>query len=184
MSDDKDLSILFDGIDPDETEEIVPKGFEVKDLSSANWCMAKIGLANSRIAEREQVAKELHDRIDTWLEKATLDYHKTIDVMKEFLEPYIKQQCDEESTEKKKKRSVKLVLGVAGFRATSGRTNIVDMEKAVEWAKKQGLEIKVVESVSATAIKESIKANGEIPPEDAVIIEVGEDRFYVKVDTE
>ena len=76
------------------------------------------------------------------------------------------------------KRSVPTLWGVAGFRKSTGKIHITDMETAVASAKEAGLPVKVKETVAKKDVKKHMAATGEVLI--GTEFEPGEDRFYTK----
>ena len=96
-----------------EGVEMEPEKFQVTSLQSASWCMAKASAAVNKIKQAEAMKAEAHYRIDKWFDEYTADPTKAIELMKEFLRPWV-----EEETADQKSKSVKLPNGVAGFRTS------------------------------------------------------------------
>jgi len=85
--------------------------FEVKDLSSANWCAGKITFATKKIDEAKKFRDAIIEKAKRWYENYTKEYEQTIERMSYYLEPYVKSEIME-----KKGKSVKLMGVTAGYR--------------------------------------------------------------------
>src|SRR5690606_34725069 len=59
------------------------------------------------------------------------------------------------------KKSVSLAHGTVGFRAHAASVEVTDKAKALAFAEKNGLEVKVERSVGKTALKEYIVRTGD-----------------------
>ncbi len=77
-----------------------------------------------------------------------------------------------------KKKSVNLLTGRAGYRASPERLQIVDADRVLLWAEKCCPQA-IKRSVSMSAINEHFKATGEIP--DGVIHVESHENFYPPV---
>ena len=76
------------------------------------------------------------------------------------------------------KKSLSLPNGTIGYRASPPSLRIVDMPKAVAWAKGAGLQVEVTEKVGVVALKVALGLTGEIP--DGTEYAEGSEGFYVK----
>ena len=171
----KDLiPILFDGIEEEEEESVVPEGFLVKDLQSANWCVAKYAMAEERIKEAEEMKRAAIEHVNRWFERYTSDFQVTKMTMQDLLKPYIAEMIKDQKT-----KNMKLINGTAGFRKTPERVEVKDETQLIAFAKTNGIPVKIKESVSKTDVKTFIKKTGAIP-EGVEFIE-GSDKFYVKI---
>lgn len=165
---DKDLFKVFD----DEAEEIVPEGFVVKDLQTADWCMTKMAIANTRIAEAERLRDAAIARVHEWFENYTAEYNKTLEKMEEFLRPFVAEHIKDT-----KSKTLKMINGKAGFRTTPEKIEIVNENELVEFAKKENIPVQIKESVHKKDIKEYIKKTGHIP--GCVKVIPGSEKFYI-----
>lgn len=83
-------------------------------------------------------------------------------------------------------RSRSLPHGSFGFRKGPDRVEVVDMAKAVQWAKENGLEAELKVSIDKTPLRKAwapnLKATGEAPDPTAAGFDyiLGEDSFFVK----
>lgn len=82
------------------------------------------------------------------------------------------------------KKSLTLPHGTVGYRASSETIVVEDPAKALAWAKAEGLEITVKESVGKTPLHAYIQRTGLIPEleECGFRLEPGGERWYVKVE--
>ncbi|MCK9569981.1 host-nuclease inhibitor Gam family protein, partial [Candidatus Pacearchaeota archaeon] len=118
------------------------------------------------------------DKVDAWLAKANAAEDQTIEYMSAKLEPWIKT-----AIEGRKKRSIDLPFGRAGFKATPGRMEYKDAVAVVAYAEARTPSIvEIKKSVPKAAMKKLIEATGEVP--DCVELIDGEDKFYVETKEE
>jgi hypothetical protein len=168
-----------------EDDEIRKPEFQVQEMSSASWCVRMIRDARLEMANNADVAQAEYARlererakVDAWLAKTNASAQQTIDYMESKLEPWIKI-----TIEGRKKRSVDLPFGRAGFKVTPGRMEYKDEKSVVAWAKENAPDIVVVkESVPKPQLKAAIELTGEVP--EGVEFIFGEDKFYVETKEE
>ena len=146
--------------------------FEVRDLSAANWAAGKIVQANSKKAEIEAVAAEMHRKIDAWAE----DAKKTHDTG--YLEEMLREWTYNE-IQGEKRRSVKLFGATAGFRKSPDRVDVLDENQAIEYCTAYHPDL-VREKVTYSLDKKMVKDTGEIIP--GVEIHPGVEKFYITED--
>ena len=148
----------------DEIDRILrtsqPQPFVVDSLDGANWWLRKLTEARlykrrvSEWAEREQ------RRADA--EEARLHYLYGQQI-RDWLHAHL-------FTTKAKAKSLNLPAGVIGFRRTGPTLSIADMPAALSWAKAScPSAIVVKETLLVTALKDHLRATGEIPDGVAVI---------------
>jgi len=163
---------LFKVYDDNVEQEIAPQGFEVKDLQSADWCMTKMAMANTRIAEAETLREAAIEKINTWFENYTHDYQNTLEKMEEFLRPFV-----EERIKDTKSKTLKMINGKASFRTMPEKIEILNEDELIEFAKKENIPVQVKESVYKTDVKKYIESTGRIP--ECVRIIPGSEKFYI-----
>ncbi|MBW2037425.1 MAG: host-nuclease inhibitor Gam family protein [Deltaproteobacteria bacterium] len=165
---------ILDAIFGAETQDLEKPKFEVRDLQSADWCVAKVIQAEHRIQERKLLVVQYIEKLDAYLINANKDDYSTIEFFRQQLEPWVEDYLREQ-----KRKSVKLPHGTAGFRQGQESIEVLDEERALVWCKENLPEaIKITESIRKTEIKNAITAGGAVP--DGVKLKQGERRFYVK----
>lgn len=179
-----------------ELEELEPvldvqEGWFVKDKNDAEWCLSKIRQAEQCIEENELVAENKVDilkaqiqRCGEWVDKVNRPHHTTIERMKAYLEPWIKQELENINKNvkegKRKKKSISLISGKVGYRGTSHTEhnmkelesyifeNIKDFEfcvKVTKEVKLNSLKEKCVEVMDSNGVVSlTVKETGEIIP--------------------
>lgn len=88
------------------------------------------------------------------------------------------QAFTKKELEGKKEKSVNLLSGTIGYRQVQSSLSIVDMDKAVEFAKLNSLEVKVKETVDAKVLKKHFEETGEELP--FAEYKKAENKFYIK----
>jgi len=80
------------------------------------------------------------------------------------------------------KKSIKLPHGTIGYRSSKETVEIRDKDAALAFAKANGLDIKVTETVNKTPLLDYVKATGDVPDPDVCGFELvpGSDDFFVK----
>jgi phage host-nuclease inhibitor protein Gam len=81
-------------------------------------------------------------------------------------------------TEGKREKSVSLLSGAVGIRLGRSSLRILDMDAAVAYAKKSGLEVKCIETVAVSALKEHFENLGEVM--DFAEYTKGAESFFIK----
>jgi phage host-nuclease inhibitor protein Gam len=144
--------------------------FEVVDMKSADWCIAKIGEAKRRIQERTAIVAEYKKRLDERLAETNIADVRQVDFMESLLRPWAELEIM-----KGKTKSLKLPCGTLGLRA--GRESVVidDEAAAIEWA-----ELFKPEAVKITKTIYKSEINGTDAP--GYHVETGAHTFYVKPD--
>jgi len=165
-----------------QTFEKQDEKFEVNSLGSANWCLKKIKVAEDKKTELKQFIADEKAKLDLFFTETVKDYDDKIEYFSYLLEPYIAETLKDE-----KKKSVKLPVGVVGFRASQPKIER-DEEKLLAWVKANKANcVKTVESVSWSDLKTELKfegkqavtTDGEVVP--GITVEEQEAKFYVKV---
>ena len=164
----------LDAIFGQQTQDLEKKKFEVKDLQSADWCVVRAIQAEHRIQERRVLVLKYKAKLDGYLIDANKEDYGTIEFMQQQLEPWVDEHLRDQ-----KRKSVILPHGTAGFRQGQESVDVLDDITALAWCKENlPIAVKVVESISKTEVKNSIKAGGAIP--DGIKLKPGDRRFYVK----
>jgi len=169
---DRDLLRIFDD---EEEQEIVPEGFQVKDLQAADWCMTKMTVANTRLSEAKALKNAAIEKINDWFINYSKDYVNTLDMMEGFLRPFV-----EERIQDTKSKTLKMINGKAGFRTTPEKIEIVNEDELVTFAKKENIPVQVKESVYKKNIKKYIESTGHIPK--CINVIPGSEKFYVSTE--
>ena len=129
---------------PMETES-----FEVVDMKSADWCIAKIGEAKRRIEERRAIVAEYKKRLEERLAETNIADVRQVEFMESLLRPWAEIEIM-----KGKTKSLKLPCGTLGLRA--GRESVVidDESAAIEWAELFKPEaVKITKSILKSEVK-------------------------------
>lgn len=172
----ENLIELFEEIDQGDVEkEIAPEGFQVKDLKAANWCMTKMAIANTRIAEAQMLRKAFIEKVDIWYENYCHEYEDTLEKMEGFLRPFVGEHIKDSRS-----KTLKMVNGRAGFRTTPDKIEYLDEDKVVEFAETKNIPVQIKKSVKKNDIKSYIKETGEVP--ESVQVIPGVEKFYVTVE--
>lgn len=150
------------------------ESFQVTDLSAANWAISKVAQAEARIQERQALADEYRRKIADWLEEANKPDVATVDRMSEMLRPWALTEVA-----KQKGKTVKLVDGRVGFRASQPSVVIDDPEEAMIFLKSFAPHaVRVHEEISKSEVKKLLKDGEEVP---GVHVESRPEKFYVDV---
>jgi len=149
--------------------------FTVDTLQKADWCVAKILAADSRISRRAELAAELHSRIDTWMTKSSSADQDSISYLTSLLRPFV----EAELATVRRSRSLLLPSGTASLRKLPDRLDIVSQESAMAWAEINAPDAIITErKLVKSELKRLIFRQGEaIPGIDA---ELGRDELYIK----
>jgi phage host-nuclease inhibitor protein Gam len=163
------MSNILDLTDFDELP-METNSFEVTDMKSADWCIAKIGEAKRRIEERNAIVAEYKKRLDERLAETNIADVRQVEFMESLLRPWAEMEIM-----KGKTKSLKLPCGTLGLRA--GRESVVidDEAAAIEWA-----ELFKPEAVKITKSIYKSEINGTDAP--GYHVETGAHTFYCKPD--
>jgi phage host-nuclease inhibitor protein Gam len=149
---------------------IEKEAFEVTDMKSADWCIAKIGEAYSRIEQRRAIVAEYQRKLAERLAETNKADEETVSYMESLLRPWAELEIM-----KGKTKSLKLPCGTLGLRA--GRESVVidDEAAAIEWAELFKPEaVKITKSILKSEVK------GTDAP--GYHVETGSHTFYCKPD--
>jgi phage host-nuclease inhibitor protein Gam len=164
----------------DEHDEIVPQGFTVDSLETAEWAMRKKGEAQAEVdrftAAAEKIKADKCAQIDERLAEILKPHYQTLETMTDFLRPW----GTVEVAKANGKKSVKLLSGVVGFRKSPDSLEVEDEEKATAWLKAHGHAdcVRMKETVKKDETKKFIKDKGEVP--DACELKKGREEFYAE----
>jgi hypothetical protein len=80
------------------------------------------------------------------------------------------------------KKSLRLPHGTLGYRSSKESVQIADKDKALEFARSHGIEIKVTESVNKTPLLDYVRTTGDMPDPEVCGFELvpPTDDFFVK----
>lgn len=181
----------------EQTAEAKKEGWKVDSMERANYCLAQIKKYEAKKAEYKALVDEEKARLDAFLREAYTEPDNSIAFFTGALQPYI---TDVLSVEKKKK-SINLPNGTAGFRAVPDTidrdevkllafvkkydTSLVDTKEFVKWADLKA-KLKFVTSEITTEdgdTVEEVKAvteDGEVV--EGIKVTKNEPKFYVKVE--
>ena len=158
-----------------EEEAPVKEGWKVDALEDAEWCLTKIGRAETEIDRFTIMAEVLKERINARLEEILKKHLGTIETMEILLRPW----ADVEIAKAGKAKSIKLLNGTIGYRSGQSSLVVNDEVAAVAWLKDHAAGcVRVNEEVKKTETKNFIEENGEIP--DGVEMKAGNITFYAK----
>lgn len=148
--------------------------FQVDSLKKADWAVARILDAESRMTRRTELASELHSRVEAWLSKANAPDNDTVSYLSSLLRPFV----EAELSKVRRSRSLLLPSGTAQLRKLPDKVDIVDRDAALAYCKENlpGLVI-VREDLSKTELKKAVFDGNAIPGVEA---ELGHDELYVK----
>ena len=160
--------------DADGVSQEVSQDFAVRDLQSADWCMAKALSAQKRINELEAYAEAAIAAARARIEKETSRYRRTVQTMEAFLEPWVRERLAGE-----KRKSMYLLSGRVGFRKSQPSLLVKDEAAAVADLKKLELAdlIRTKEEVDKEKVKAAVKA-GKPLPEGCELVD-GQEKFYL-----
>lgn len=161
-------------ISDDSPEQEVQEGFAVRDLQSADWCLAKALSAQKRINEIEAYAEAAIAEARKRIEREVSSYRRTVERMATFLEPWVRERLAGE-----KRKSLRLLSGRVGLRKSPDRLEVRDEKRTVAQLKNDGADfcVRVKEEVDKRELMKAIKAGGPLPEGCAVV--PGEEHFYL-----
>jgi hypothetical protein len=138
----------------DALEMAVPEQFEVNDRSSAEWLVRTVVEIDAHMARvKVQAEKELN--------RTQRDRDFLLFRYGPQLERWTREQLRQT---KGRRKSVLLLSGTVGFRATCQRLVVEDPSAALRWAKQFCRSAVVtIERLSKTQLKAHLTATGELP---------------------
>jgi len=143
----------------------VEKRFRVHDERTADWVLQQIARAQDEL-----------ERITVQYESRKKDLEKRIEWFRKRFGFELEQWARKNLPHNRK--TVKLAHGNLRFRTVKPQVEIVDQEKALDWAKQNCPDAVVVrESVLKTPLKETIFETGEIP--DGVEVTPAGEKFSI-----
>lgn len=171
-------TIIIDGwhINEDTGEilgPVVPEGFHIHDDDTFEWFMGKRFELSSQIDELERKKKTVIDNLDKMIKERNRKIESLDFRFKFEVESYTKQLL-----EGKKKKSIRCMYGVTGFREIKKNYEIADKEKAIKWA-----EAYHPDAISKDFRKDAVSVENvsDAPPGVFNIIP-GYDKFYIKTE--
>lgn len=164
--------IVFDG-DRDTTEAKRSEGFVVDTQDKATWAARRYLQAESRMKERDRLAKEYKAKIDSWLDRANRGDLDTTETMRALLTPYLQNELAGST----RKRSIDLLGVRIGFRKLPERVEIVDTAMALDFCEANHPEVVVVKKeLSKSELRKTAQKGALIP---GVVLDGGQDRLVV-----
>jgi len=165
---------FYDLISDEHDTVEVQEGFAVRDLQSADWCLAKALSAQKRINEIEAYAEAAIAEARKRIEREVSGYQRTVQRMADFLEPWVRERVSGE-----KRKSLRLLSGRMGLRKSPDRLEVGDEKAAVADLKQLGRlgAIRVKEEVDKRAVMADVKAGAPLPEGCTVV--PGEERFFL-----
>lgn len=161
------------------TEELITRDetFSIDTQEKATWAARRILQAQTRIAEREQLAKSYKTRIDLWLEESNKPDTETIDTLSSFLDPYLRQELDGT----KRRKSIKLLGATIGFRTLPKKVDIINPDQAIAFCEAHHPEAVVIKKDLSRSELRKLAESGTLIP--GVVLDGGAERLYVKETT-
>jgi phage host-nuclease inhibitor protein Gam len=149
--------------------------FTIDDISKASWAIARVLEAESRIAERTQLANNFKSRIDRWLDSSNQSDNNSIDYLSFMLEPYVKNEV----AKLYKSRSLSLPTGTASLRKLPDHLEITDSSAALAYCEAEHPEAVIIKKeLNKSILKDLILKQAE--PIPGVEAELCLDKLYVK----
>jgi len=180
MSDQPDI---FGLVEEDEREFLATMGpDEAPTLaevdSRLDWLLERIAKRRKQVAENDAVAKARLLQIEDWRQGENLKLERSIEWFQSQLRQLvpIDAQAFEASYGQRTRR---LPFGTFGYKKHPPKVEITDEERALAWAKANGCEIKVKETVSKTALRAELEA-GKVG--DGFELITSYDEFYIKTE--
>jgi hypothetical protein len=158
------------------TEELSTRDetFVIDTQEKATWAARKILQAQTRIAERENLAKTYKARIDLWLDDACKPDSETIDNLSSFLDPYLHQELENI----KRRKSIKLLGATIGFRTLPRKVDIINPEQAIDFCETHHPDAVIVKKDLSRSELRKLAESGTLIP--GVVLDGGTERLYVK----
>jgi hypothetical protein len=162
-------------VDPSELSDTAAPAFVIDSLAKADWAVARILEAESRIARRAALASELHARVDAWLTKASSSDNDSITFLSALLRPFV----DFEIAKQHRSRTLLLPSGTAQLRKLPDRLDIIDRDAALSYCETSHPDAVIIKKdLSRSALKTLIVSQGEAIPGCA--FELGPDELYIR----
>jgi phage host-nuclease inhibitor protein Gam len=148
-------------------------GFQVTDLSAADWAVRKAKAAEERMAQRQALADGYRYKIAEWLEQANKSDAETVAFMAGVLRPFV-----EEAVRGQKTKTVLIPSGKVGLRKAPDHIEIRDEAALMAILDAEHPEcVRVKKEVNKAALKKVLQEGGNM--EEAAIVE-GEERLYIE----
>lgn len=167
----------------EEVDQEKQRGFRIENLDQAEWAMRKIRRAAQRINDIDELVRRKVEQLEAWADREKRHEQGTIDSMQGLLYPFVLQE-----TAGKRRKSISLPSGVAGFRSKAVKYEY-DVGELLDWIRNHDnrfLEIKEV------VVWGDLKKSLQVTHEGSVIVsDTGEvigciraqddgDSFYTK----
>jgi hypothetical protein len=158
------------------TEELATRDetFSIDTQEKATWAARRILQAQTRIAEREHLAKTYQARIDAWLQEASKPDTDTIDTLCTFLDPYLRQELDGT----KRRKNIKLLGATIGFRTLPKKVDIINPEQAINFCETHYPDVVIIKKDLSRSELRKLAESGTLIP--GVVLDGGTERLYVK----
>ena len=172
-------AVLAEPLDIDEilhpTEELATRDetFSIDTQEKATWAARRILQAQTRIAEREHLAKNYKARIDAWLEEASKPDTDTIDALSSFLDPYLRQELDGT----KRRKSIELLGATIGFRTLPKKVDIINPDQAIAFCETHHPDAVIIKKDLSRSELRKLAESGTLIP--GVVLDGGTERLYV-----
>ena len=143
-----------------------------------DWLLERIAKRRHQVAENDAVAKKRLLQIEDWRQGENAKLERSIDWFQSQLRQLV--PVDAQAFEGAYgQRSRRLPFGSFGYKKHPPKVEITDDERALAWAKANGCEIKVKETVSKTVLRAELEA-GKVG--DGFELITSYDEFYVKTE--
>lgn len=144
-----------------------------------DYLLEKMGDIRAEQRWNREVAQRRIDVIQKWLDDENGKLDRQYEHVESRLRPHLPNTPEQFAAlygDRAKSRS--LPNGKFGFRRSADRVEITDKDAALAFARTNGLEVKVAESVSKTTLKNHAKATGEFSGQGWELVE-GADELFV-----
>lgn len=186
MGDIQTFDAFMDIAEDDITDMMGPNdmGFVVDSREKAEWAMRKISRAEASIQENAAAAQAEIEKAQAYIDRIRTRLHEINRVDEQtvaYLGQLIRPWAETEIAKNGKRKSLPLLGGTVGFRASPDSLEVTDPDAAIAWLKEHTAGtscLRVKEEIDKREVKKLIEFSGEIP--DGVQMKKGEIRFYVE----
>lgn len=142
-------------IDPTNLKELISSEEAVE------WRLARIRAINDKIHWFETKAAMMIDRIKAWLDRKVQTLETRANFLKAPLETYLRNRYERDRI-----KSVSVPSGRIQLRIPPDKFEVVDLDKAMEWAEKTDplIYIRTKKDLNKNVIISHIKKTGELVP--------------------
>lgn len=150
----------------DEHDPEARDGWHISDLAGADWALSRIADLQQEISENEALEEAALLRLKSRAALLNERARRGIEFFTSRLREYAETHRDE-LLKGGKKKSRALMNGSIGWAKKGGGLAVLDADELLGWASTQPAEkgfVRVKSAPALDAIKEHVKATGEIPP--------------------